>query len=264
MMLTTINLETCAQNGREWLALMRGADKQMKQAHEQWIEGALKAADALYAARMQMVDHAVFGEWCDENGFNADAVTKDERAALIKIGADLPYWRETLAKTKSRSLRLITAKQADPFSQLRQAPPADGPATVAQQNPRQVSQPTPVREPALPSIDISEVVKKFFPLFSRLKATYLGEHGYGVLFIDHKRLAKIANDAKSLLDGWADKVLTEKLGPLFDVVRKRSQGRERPLQRRSDDGHVGRPASSGRLVAWMHGSRPGGRRQGQG
>jgi hypothetical protein len=112
MTLTTINLETCAQNGREGLALMRGADKQMKQGHEQWIEGALKAADALYAARMQMVDHAVFSKWCDENGFGADAITKDERAALIKIGADLPYWRETLAKTKSRSLRLITAKPA--------------------------------------------------------------------------------------------------------------------------------------------------------
>ena len=63
-------------------------------------------------------------------------------------------------------------------------------------------------------------------MFSRLKATYHGEHGYGVLFIDLKRLAKIASDAKSLLDGWADEVLTEKLGPLFDVVRNRSQGRD--------------------------------------
>ncbi len=67
--------------------------------------------------------------------------------------------------------------------------------------------PAPTAAPApatLPRVSISEVVKKVFPLILRLKATYVGEHGYGVLFIDHKRLAKIANDAKSLLDGWAD------------------------------------------------------------
>ena len=89
--------------------------------------------------------------------------------------------------------------------------------------------PAPAAVPApatLPRVSISEVVKKVFPLLSRLKATYFGEHGYGILSIDLKRLAKIASDAKSLLHGWADEVLTEKLGPLFDVVRNRSQGRD--------------------------------------
>ena len=120
--MTISDLATCARDAQDGAALMRGADKQMKQAHEQWIEGALKAAGALYAARKRLVDHAVFGKWCDDNGLNSTVISKDERAALIKIGADVGGWRETLAKTESRSLRLITAKRADPFSQLRQAP----------------------------------------------------------------------------------------------------------------------------------------------
>jgi hypothetical protein len=120
--MTTSELATCATNAQEGAAMMRAADKQMKQAHAQWIEGALKAAGALYLARKRLTDHAVFGKWCDDNGLGGDVITKDERAALVKIGADIDYWRETLAKTESRSLRLITAKKADPFSQLRQAP----------------------------------------------------------------------------------------------------------------------------------------------
>ena len=137
MNMTISELATCARDAQDGVALMRDADKQMKRAHDQWIEGALKTASALYAARQRLIDHAVFGKWCDDNGLGAAVISKDERAALIKIGADVGGWRETLAKTESRSLRLITAKRADPFSQrLRQAPPANVKPVAAQAAPK--------------------------------------------------------------------------------------------------------------------------------
>ena len=165
-------LATYARDAQDGAALMRGADRQMKQAHAQWIEGALKAAGALYAARQRLVDHAVFGKWCGDNGLGAAVITKDERAALIKIGADLPYWRETLAKTESRSLRLITAKQADPFSHMRQAPSTAAPApSVTKTATADPIRSAPVRTPPSaktsvrsPPVDDDEVEPEMDPM----------------------------------------------------------------------------------------------------
>ena len=55
--MTTSDLATCATDAQQGAAMMRATDKQMKQAHAQWIEGALKAAGALYVARKRLIDH---------------------------------------------------------------------------------------------------------------------------------------------------------------------------------------------------------------
>jgi hypothetical protein len=59
---TISELATCARDAQGGVAMMRTADQSMKQAHEQRIEGALKTAAALYAARTRLIDHAVFGK----------------------------------------------------------------------------------------------------------------------------------------------------------------------------------------------------------
>jgi hypothetical protein len=64
------------------------------------------------------------------------------------------------------------------------------------------------------------VARKILPLFTRLRTACSHHNRIG---IPRPELARIAADAKSLLDGRADPILTEKLGPVFDEVRKQSQ-----------------------------------------
>jgi hypothetical protein len=214
---TTSDLETYARNARAGVEGMRGADRKMKEAHKQWIDDALKAAEALYGARLELRNEdAAFGRWCAANSLGETILNRNDRAALIKVGADLPYWRAELARTKSRSLKLIVQREPPPGV----SPPVKHPS---RRKPGAAALSTAA---TLPRISASEVIKKVLPLFSRLKATYFGKHGDGVLFIDLNELAKIADDAKNLLGGWGDEVLTDKLGPLFDAVRSRSQGHD--------------------------------------
>ena len=144
-------LAACARDAQDGLAGMKDADRKTREAHQQWIDCALKTAGALYAARTRLVDHAEFGKWCDDNGLSAADITKDERAALIKIGADIGYWRETLAKTESRSLRLITAKRADPFSQAAKSSPVATPHPAPQAESVR-SAPAPALSPKSPVV----------------------------------------------------------------------------------------------------------------
>jgi hypothetical protein len=127
-----VDMEACARNARAGGEGMQAANRKTREAHSEWIESALLAAEALHAARRELKHDTAFGQWCEANRLGFDLFSKDERAALIKIGADLPYWRETLAKTESRSLRLIVQKE----------PPPQGIATAAIP-PRHTTKPGP-------------------------------------------------------------------------------------------------------------------------
>jgi hypothetical protein len=48
-----------------------------------------------------------FGVWCRHNGFTKDVLGKNERVALIDMGANPQKMREVLQKTERRSIPLI-------------------------------------------------------------------------------------------------------------------------------------------------------------
>jgi hypothetical protein len=120
----TNELATCAHNARTGGEGMRAADRKTREAHVEWIESALLAAGALHTARRKLKHDAAFGDWCEANDCGFDLFSKDERAALVRIGADLSHWRNVLGKTESRSLRLIVQKEPSPeVSQAAILPP---------------------------------------------------------------------------------------------------------------------------------------------
>lgn len=106
-----LSIANHAQNG---VGMMRDADRQMKRARDQWVRGALLAAEWLHAARMLHKDDISFGNWCDGNELGENRLSRNDRAALIKIGADLDYYREALTKTERWSLRLIVKEDPPP------------------------------------------------------------------------------------------------------------------------------------------------------
>ena len=112
--MTTVDLAQCASNARAGGEGMRAANRKAQEAHGEWIKNALLAAGALYGARRELKHDATFGKWCEDNGCGFDLFSKDERAALVRIGSDVDYWREVLGKTESRSLRLIVQKEPPP------------------------------------------------------------------------------------------------------------------------------------------------------
>jgi hypothetical protein len=103
----TSDLTQCAEDLRVGWGLMLAAEGQIAQGKAQWIEGVLKAAHALATARDAMKNDAEFGKWCSDNGLSLKVIDKDNRAALVRVGRNLPYWRDRLAEAKSQSLRSL-------------------------------------------------------------------------------------------------------------------------------------------------------------
>ena len=59
-------------------------------------------------ARHEFGDNdAAFGAWCRYNGLTKDVLAKNERVALIDMGANPQKMREVLQKTERRSIPLI-------------------------------------------------------------------------------------------------------------------------------------------------------------
>jgi hypothetical protein len=98
MKMTEIDLAQCAENVRVGWGLMLAAEGQIVQGYAQWCEGALKAAEGIVIARDALKNDAAFGKWCSDNGLSLKVIDKDNRAALIRVGRNLPYWRARLAE----------------------------------------------------------------------------------------------------------------------------------------------------------------------
>jgi hypothetical protein len=108
--ITTSDLAQCAENVRVGWGLMLAAEGQIAEGKAQWIEGVLKAAEAIVTARDAMKNDAEFGKWCSDNGLSLKVIDKDNRAALIRCGRNLAYWRARLAAEDSKigqSLRYL-------------------------------------------------------------------------------------------------------------------------------------------------------------
>ena len=75
---------------------------------QDWIEANIELAEALIEARHEFGDNdAAFGAWCRYNGLTKDVLAKNERVALIAMGANPQRMREVLQKTERRSIPLI-------------------------------------------------------------------------------------------------------------------------------------------------------------
>ena len=113
MMMANDELHRCAQDVRDGWAEMKNAESQIVQTYAQWVEGVLKAAPAIVIARDTLRNDAEFGQWCEDNGLGLEIIDKDNRAALIRVGRNLPYWRERLAEAKGQSLRTLIRNTPD-------------------------------------------------------------------------------------------------------------------------------------------------------
>jgi hypothetical protein len=75
---------------------------------QDWIDANIELAEALIEARHEFGDNdAAFGAWCRYNGLTKDVLAKNERVALIDMGANPQRMREVLQKTERRSIPLI-------------------------------------------------------------------------------------------------------------------------------------------------------------
>jgi hypothetical protein len=104
---TTSDLTQCAESVRIGWGLMLAGEGQIAEGKAQWVEGVLKAAEAIVTARDALKNDAAFGKWCSDNSFSLRVIDKDNRAALIRVGRNLPYWRTRLPEAKGQSLRYV-------------------------------------------------------------------------------------------------------------------------------------------------------------
>jgi hypothetical protein len=84
--------------------------------HE-WVEGVLEMAAALAEGRARFKSDVEFGDWLARHGHNF--LGKNDRAALISLGRDIPAARTVLKETKSRSFQLIWIEARDRFPNAR-------------------------------------------------------------------------------------------------------------------------------------------------
>ena len=106
--MTTSDLTQCAENVRIGWGLMLSGQSRIEEGKKDYVEGVLKAAEAIVTARDALKNDAEFGKWCSDSGFSLKVIDKDNRAALIRIGRNVPYWRKRLAEIKtSQSLRYL-------------------------------------------------------------------------------------------------------------------------------------------------------------
>jgi hypothetical protein len=91
----------------------RLAHQRALEGFNDWIAGTLEMASTLYEARQQFPGNREFGCWLFENDL-LDCFNKNDRAALINMGAHLELTRRVLQETKSTSYRLIWSDEIVP------------------------------------------------------------------------------------------------------------------------------------------------------
>ena len=96
---------------------LRDGHERMQRGEQEWIEGALMVADALYAGREEFKSDNDFGRWLKLAGYNF--YKKNDRAALIAMGGDLQTLRKVLNARKSNSFQLIYQEHKDRFPNVR-------------------------------------------------------------------------------------------------------------------------------------------------
>jgi hypothetical protein len=78
----------------------------------------------MYGAREQFASDREFGQWLKDYGY--DFYNKNDRAALVAMGSDIPTMRAVLTKTTFRSYQLIWRENKARFPIDRKTDQASG------------------------------------------------------------------------------------------------------------------------------------------
>ena len=138
--------------------IIAGHDRARRGAQE-WIEGTLEMAAALAEARGRFSSDNEFGDWLTGQGHNL--VSKNDRAALINLGRDIPTARKVLEETESRSYRLVWDKVKDWFPSAGKPPrkkPAE-PPEKAVKSPDEAAEAAKERSRTIEEAQLANVMK---------------------------------------------------------------------------------------------------------
>jgi hypothetical protein len=84
---------------------IREGHDRLKKGDAEWVEGSLQIAMALLEGRELVPANIAFSDWLKDN--KLDFFHGHDRAALLKLAANLELARDVLSKTDSRSYRMI-------------------------------------------------------------------------------------------------------------------------------------------------------------
>jgi hypothetical protein len=100
------------------------------QGRDEFIQGALEMAEALFKAKEQITNTKKFSEWLKQN--NMEQLIHQDRAALIRIGENLEFSRPIIAQTKRTSYQYIWSKEIKPrLTHVSNSPPQPKAARAA-------------------------------------------------------------------------------------------------------------------------------------
>jgi hypothetical protein len=137
-----------AQNGL--LGEIQGALGLTQLGQEQWVDGTIKLAEAMYAARQMHHSDRAFGEWLEDNEVD---LSRDDRAALINLGRHSNITINEILGAETFSWRTLWQQHVRPKvpEDSQSAKPARGrkPGTGRQPAPSVVSAPPTLAGPVI-------------------------------------------------------------------------------------------------------------------
>jgi len=98
-------------------ALRNDVDRNAENRQE-WVSIQERICANLAEARGQFLADIEFGRWCEDNGFGANKINHQDRAAAIKMGDDPTALHACLEATDRRSLRHIYEKEFSRFTHV--------------------------------------------------------------------------------------------------------------------------------------------------
>lgn len=118
-------LERRAQKIEAALDRQDMANARTEEATRDWREATLELAVELASVKLEMNNNdRAFGAWCDKR-FGGNRINTNDRAALVRWGADPDGTRKMLAKEDSRSIQMIDRR----FCNATKPPKAPAPDT---------------------------------------------------------------------------------------------------------------------------------------
>jgi hypothetical protein len=96
-----------------WEKITKG-ERQEAEGKKLWIEGTLELINILHDARQTFGPDQDFGKWLTESGYGENRISRQDRAALLKMALNLADTRKALEETHRRSWRCIWEEEIQP------------------------------------------------------------------------------------------------------------------------------------------------------
>ena len=183
-------LERHAQNSELALERQRKAEDDGNKASDDWRAATLDLAVELKAAKDELPALQDFGKWC-EGRFGNNVITHQDRAALIRWGANPEKTRDMLARTDSRSIRMIDARFTSAGKTTTTPKREQAEASIREHKARTGSYPSVIEagkesglsriviEPALAAVKAEDSVAPSEIRFTKAQDAHVGGAGQG-------------------------------------------------------------------------------------